>query len=202
MKSERGPRGVRTRRETHEGDRTIRASREGERIRIEVVSPDGTKVYEAETEAELREKHPEAVPYLERTLGGMRIFGGGPGGQGGLRFRFGGGADREEPLAAPRAPRPARRAKSATLGAWVEPASAVVRAQLGLPEGQGCFLQAVEPEGWAAGAGLERYDVVLWAGGTPVQDAAGLDAAHAAATDTLRLEIIRRGERRVIEARK
>ncbi len=86
------------------------------------------------------------------------------------------------------------------LGIAVESVHPALRAQLSLEAGTGAVVSEVHPEGRAARAGFERYDVLLSFDGTKVD---GVDALRelvraAEARDGVRAEIVRRGERRTL----
>ena len=60
------------------------------------------------------------------------------------------------------------------LGMMCTPAPEVLRAQMALPAGTGLVVQEIVPDGPAAKAGLQRYDILLQADGQQLPDAAAL----------------------------
>ncbi len=188
LRFEFGGPGIKSQTTVVQGDRKVTVTRDGEKLKVEVTEPgeDGkpaTKVYEAENEAEFREKHPEAARYVEPGFGGFQFrFGRGP-----LAPRAG-----ERPLRpAVRAP---RAAPTSDLGLVAEPASEALRYHLGLPEGRGLFVRGVAEGSWAARAGIERFDLVLSAAGKPIGRLSDLNEVVRAAEADIPLEIHRRGK--------
>lgn len=87
------------------------------------------------------------------------------------------------------------------IGLECYPVQEALRAQLQLPDGQGLAVASVVPEGPAAKAGIQPHDVLLKADGKPlgkVQDL--IDAVDAAKQETMKIELLRRGEPATVEA--
>jgi hypothetical protein len=81
------------------------------------------------------------------------------------------------------------------VGIGFRPLDEALRAQLGLPEGQGLLVDQVMREAPAARAEVRRHDVVLKADGQPLGQIQDLvDAVDAAKDGELSLEIIRGGK--------
>lgn len=97
------------------------------------------------------------------------------------------------------------RPAGARLGVAVEPVGAALARQLELPEGVEGGVVVLEVEGGspADALGLEPDDVIVAFEGEPIGDAAALRRAvrGVAAGDAVRIEIVRSGERRVVEGR-
>ena len=80
------------------------------------------------------------------------------------------------------------------LGARVADAATMALRQPGLPAA-GAYVGGVRPDSPAERAGLRTGDVIVAVGGTPVHDAAGLQAALAGAgADALIMQYIRAGQ--------
>ena len=76
-----------------------------------------------------------------------------------------------------------------------------LRAAVGLPERDGLLVRAVEPGSPAAGAGLQRGDLLVAAGGRALRGFDELFEALDAAGDALDLTVVRGMEERVVTAR-
>ena len=87
------------------------------------------------------------------------------------------------------------------LGVECLPVPAVLRAHLSVPEKQGLLVAGVAKNSPAAAAGLARYDILLRAGDKPLAQPRDLiDAVEAAKTSKLKLDVIRGGKPKTIEA--
>ncbi len=87
------------------------------------------------------------------------------------------------------------------LGVECRPAGGPLSAQLGLPESQGLVVENVVPDSPAAKAGVQRYDVLLTAGDTPLEGIADLiEVVEATKQKELTVELIRRGQKQKITA--
>ncbi len=81
------------------------------------------------------------------------------------------------------------------IGVECSPADDALRAQLGLKEGQGLVANHVVPEGPAAKAGIQRFDVLLSANDKPLGDVSDLvGAIEAAKEKEVSLKLIRGGK--------
>jgi len=89
------------------------------------------------------------------------------------------------------------------IGIAMEPLTAELAQTLGLSEARGALVARVYPEGPAAAAGLEKNDVVLTFEGVPVEDYRQLRrmSADAEVGKTVKIEIVRKRERKTIELR-
>jgi hypothetical protein len=75
-----------------------------------------------------------------------------------------------------------------------------LRAQLGLPDGQGLLVDEVVAKGPAAAAGLEQHDILLQADGKPLGTLEDLVRAVDAAKDKeMTLELVRGGKREKVQ---
>jgi len=94
-----------------------------------------------------------------------------------------------------------REARRGILGVGVADIRPAERPIGGVPEGTGARISAVVPGGGAEQAGLLRGDVVIAAAATPVHSAADLVRVIRGSRPgaALRLEVVRDGERRVME---
>jgi serine protease Do len=83
----------------------------------------------------------------------------------------------------------------AALGATLEPASDSLRAQLGIPAGQGLVVVSLAGDGPAADAGLKEKDILLALADKPLASADDLPEQLKAASEApLRLRIVRAGK--------
>jgi hypothetical protein len=81
------------------------------------------------------------------------------------------------------------------LGLACNPPSNPLRAQLGLPEGEGLVVEEVLPDSPAAKAGIKQYDVVVKVDGKPTGNLQTLiDAVDAAKDKQVAIEILRAGK--------
>jgi hypothetical protein len=81
------------------------------------------------------------------------------------------------------------------IGLNCRPAQDALRAQLDLPDGTGLVVEMVGPDGPAAAAGVERFDVLVNADGKPLKTLQDLiDAVDAAKEKELKLELRRGGK--------
>lgn len=88
------------------------------------------------------------------------------------------------------------------LGLECRPVPPVLRAQLKLPEDQGLVVEQVLPDGPAAAAGIEQYDVLVKADGKPLVKLQDLiDAVDAAKDKELALELLRGGKTTKVKAK-
>jgi len=86
------------------------------------------------------------------------------------------------------------------VGVECSPARAVLRTHLGLAEDEGLVVENVVPDGPAAKAGIEQYDVLLKAGDKPVKEIRDLIAAIDAAKESeLQLQVIRQGKKKTVK---
>jgi serine protease Do len=119
--------------------------------------------------------------------------------------RMDGGLILAVPVSAERVERLARGERSAPrrLGIAVAPPRVArrLRAAVGLPEREGVLVRAVEPGSPAERAGIERGDLVVAAGGAPVEGVDSLYAALESTGDTLALGIVRGTEERELAVR-
>ncbi|MBI4636581.1 MAG: Do family serine endopeptidase [Candidatus Rokubacteria bacterium] len=86
------------------------------------------------------------------------------------------------------------------IGVSVQPMSTELAQSLGLRDARGAVVARVHPGGPAAEAGLAPNDVIVTFGGAPVDDYHHLQrlSADAEVGKTVKLEIVRKGERRTI----
>jgi serine protease Do len=83
----------------------------------------------------------------------------------------------------------------AALGATLEPASDALRAQLGIPSGQGLVVASLAGDGPAAESGLKEKDVLLEVADRPLASADDLPRQLKAAGETpVRLRLVRAGK--------
>ncbi len=81
------------------------------------------------------------------------------------------------------------------LGLECRPVPPVLRAQLKLPDDRGIVVGQVVPESPAVAAGIEQYDVLVGAAGTPLANLQDLiDAVDASKDKPLALDLIRAGK--------
>jgi membrane-associated protease RseP (regulator of RpoE activity) len=86
------------------------------------------------------------------------------------------------------------------IGAEVAPADEPLRAQLGIPDGQGAVVTAVTEDSPAAQAGIQRHDVLLTVGDQPVANADDLQARlGGAGENAVTLRLLRSGKKLAIE---
>ena len=163
---------------------TVEQSPDGA-VKVTVTEPDGaggtkTRDWSAASEAELKQKAPEAATHYDRAMGGVRIV-------------------------PPRRVEWRRDQLRSPLGLRIEPLGAALRSQLRLTDGEGLYVAAVEPEGWAARAGLQAYDVVIRVNDKTVGRIEDLEDERTRAADdengTLTLTVIRTGERLTLKAK-
>ncbi len=87
------------------------------------------------------------------------------------------------------------------LGIYCSPVPPALRAHLTLPEKQGLLAVSIAKDSPAAKAGIAQYDILLRAGGKPLTDPRDLLTAVEAAKETkLKIDLIRGGKPRTIEA--
>ncbi len=87
------------------------------------------------------------------------------------------------------------------LGLVCRPVDDALRAQLGLPEGQGVLVEKVVPDSPAAKAKIQPHDVLVSAGDKTLTDVAQLQkAVEAAKEKELALELIRGGKKITVKA--
>ena len=87
------------------------------------------------------------------------------------------------------------------LGIYCSPVPPALRAHVTLPEKQGLLAMSITKDSPAVKAGFAQYDILLRAGGKPLADPRDLAAAIEAAKETkLKIELIRGGKPRTIEA--
>lgn len=87
--------------------------------------------------------------------------------------------------------------RESTIGVDVTPMSAALRSQLGLTDDRGVVVTSVDAEGPAAQAGIQVHDVLLSAGGKPVNEAAALQEQIGAAGEAAIPIILMRGGKRM-----
>jgi membrane-associated protease RseP (regulator of RpoE activity) len=86
------------------------------------------------------------------------------------------------------------------LGLQVQPASEVLRAQLGLPEGAGLVVVEAAEGSEGAKAGIKKNDILLSVGETELKDIAGLQTALSGSEEeTVSLTLLRKGEKTEVE---
>jgi len=87
------------------------------------------------------------------------------------------------------------------IGVAMQPLTTELAQSLGLPDARGAIVARVYPDSPAAAAGLTQNDVIVSFGGTPVDDQAHLQrlSADAEVGTTVKLEIVRKRERRAVD---
>ena len=87
------------------------------------------------------------------------------------------------------------------LGIYCLPIPPALRSHVTLPEKQGLLAMSITKDSPAAKAGIAQYDILLCAGGKPLAEPPDLLAAVEAAKETkLKIDLIRNGKPKTIEA--
>ncbi|RUL89376.1 PDZ domain-containing protein [Tautonia sociabilis] len=108
------------------------------------------------------------------------------------------GEERTVEVERPRADAP--QGERYVIGVTIEAPDDAVRAQLGLPEGQGVIVMSVSPDSAAAEAGLKPNDILVTLGGEPIVGARELsEQVQENGAKPVELTIIRDGEETTVE---
>ena len=175
----------------------IRQGADGVKVRIRSTDEEGKPVVReltAESMEILKKEHPE----LADQLGGFTIRYKGP------RWFFGprsgGPAGLRPPVVVPGV-RPAPVQTQKRFGVQVGAVEPSLASQLGLEPDTGLIISQVVPGSAAAALGLERFDVLLRVNGELLKapaDAARLLTPLASTSESVRLDIVRRGSRQTL----